>query len=133
MRLRVVTLAAVVLPLCAASALAHHSFAMFDPDKLITKQGVVKEFEWTNPHVWMHIVAPDEIGKAVQWSFEMQAVAQATSGGWKPDSVKPGDKISVDFHPLKDGSRGGELVTATLQDGRKLAAQAARLPVPKAP
>jgi hypothetical protein len=116
-----------------SSALAHHSFAMFDPDKLITQTGIVKEFEWTNPHVWIHILAPDQTGKPVEWSFEMQAVAQATTGGWRADIVKPGDKVSIEFHPLKDGSRGGELVAATLPGGKRLVAQAARLPVPKAP
>jgi len=119
--------------LLAGQAFAHHSFAMFDPDKTITKAGAVKELEWTNPHVWLHIMAPDDAGKTVEWSFEMQAVQQATSGGWRPDIVRPGDKISVEFHPLRDGSRGGELLNATLGDGRKLQAQAARLPVPKAP
>jgi hypothetical protein len=89
---------------------AHHSFAMFDPEKLIVQTGTVKEFEWTNPHVWLHILSPDSTGKPVEWSFEMQAVAQATTGGWRVDSVKPGDRVSVEFHPLKDGSRGGELV-----------------------
>jgi hypothetical protein len=133
MKLRKFPLAATLLPLLAGSALAHHSFAMFDPDKTITKVGTVKELEWTNPHVWIHIMAPDDAGKPVEWSFEMQAVQQAMSGGWRPDIVKPGDKISIDFHPLRDGSRGGELLTATLADGRKLNAQAARLPVPKAP
>jgi len=117
----------------ASQALAHHSFAMFDPDKTITKAGTVKELEWTNPHVWLHIMAPDETGKQVEWSLEMQAVQQATSGGWRPDIVRPGDKISIEFHPLRDGSRGGELLNATLSDGRKLQAQAARLPVPRAP
>jgi hypothetical protein len=42
------------------------------------------------------------------------------AGGWRPDSVKPGDKVSIDFHPLKDGSRGGQLVAATLADGKRL-------------
>jgi len=73
--------AALILPLLAGQALAHHSFAMFDPEKMITQTGTVKEFEWTNPHVWLHITAPDASGKQVEWSFEMQAVAQATSGG----------------------------------------------------
>jgi len=133
MKVGALTCAGFCLALLAGPAVAHHSFAMFDPDRLITKTGTVKELEWTNPHVWIHIVAPDDAGKPVEWSFEMQAVAQATSGGWRPDSVKPGDKVSVDFHPLKDGSRGGELVSAVLPDGRRLRAQAARLPVPKAP
>lgn len=133
MKLCVSIAAAVAASLLAGSALAHHSFAMFDPDKTITKVGTVKELEWTNPHVWLHVMAPDDAGKTVEWSFEMQAVAQATSGGWRPDIVRPGDKISVEYHPLRDGSRGGELLFATLADGKRLAAQAARLPVPKAP
>jgi hypothetical protein len=133
MKLGILTFAGVGVALFAGQAAAHHSFAMFDPDQLVTKTGTVKEFEWTNPHVWIHIMAPDQTGKTVEWSFEMQAIAQATSGGWRKDIVRPGDKISIDFHPLKDGSRGGELVSAVMADGKKLLAQAARLPVPKAP
>lgn len=128
MKVCVIASALAGFPLLAVPALAHHSFAMFDPDQLITKPGVVKEFEWTNPHVWLHVLAPDASGKPVEWSFEMQATAQASSGGWKPDTVKPGDKVTVEFHPLKDGSRGGELVAATLSDGRRLGSQANRPP-----
>ena len=47
--------------------------------------------------------------------------------------MKPGDKVTIEFFPLKDGSRGGEPISAMLPDGKKLLAQAARLPVPKAP
>ena len=126
MKAKVLILAGVAASVLAGQALAHHSFAMFDPDKLITQEGVVKEFEWTNPHVWLHIVAPDAAGKAQTWSFEMQAVAAATSGGWRANTVKPGDKVAVEFHPLKDGSRGGELVAATLPDGKRLGSSANR-------
>ena len=133
MKVGIVVCAASALTLMASAALAHHSFAMFDPEKMVAKDGVVKELEWANPHVWLHLMLPDEKGQPVEWSFEMQAVQQATSGGWRPDIVKPGDKVSVNFHPFKDGSRGGELVTATLPDGKTLLAQKARLPVPKAP
>ncbi|HXJ00198.1 MAG TPA: DUF6152 family protein [Micropepsaceae bacterium] len=133
MKLSVLAFCAAGFAALAGQALAHHSFAMFDPDQLLTKEGTVKEFQWTNPHVWLLVNAPDATGKQMEWSFEMQAIAQATSGGWRKDIVKPGDKIAVDFHPLKDGSRGGELVSAVLADGRRLGAQAARLPVPKAP
>jgi|SRR5580704_17112837 hypothetical protein len=122
--------AGLAVSLFAGQALAHHSFAMFDPDKLITQEGVVKEFEWTNPHVWLHIMASDANGKPVVWSFEMQAVAAATSGGWRANTVKPGDKVAVEFHPLKDGSRGGELVAATLSDGKRLGSSATR-PAPQ--
>jgi len=126
MKVQVFVSAVAAIQLLAGAALAHHSFAMFDPEKLITQPGVVKEFEWTNPHVWLHVMAPDGTGKPVEWSFEMQATAQASSGGWRPDTVKPGDKVIVEFHPLKDGSRGGELVAATLSDGKRLGSSATR-------
>src|SRR5687767_5966533 len=46
--------------LCAGEAAAHHSFAMFDPEKLLTQTGTVKELEWSNPHVWLHVMVPDQ-------------------------------------------------------------------------
>ena len=116
----------------ASQAAAHHSFAMFDPEKLLTQTGTVKEFEWANPHVWLHVMVPDQAaGKALEYSFEMQAVAQAMSGGWKSDTVKPGDKVTVEYHPLRDGSRGGELVAATVPDGRRLGSSATRPAPPR--
>jgi hypothetical protein len=57
--------------------------------------------------------------------FEMQAIAQDYAAGWRSDSVKPGDKISIEYHPLKDGSRGGQLMSATLQSGQHLGPPAA--------
>jgi hypothetical protein len=111
---------ATVASLCLAMpALAHHSFSMFDHEKTITMNGLVKEFEWTNPHAWLHVMAVDDkTGKPVEWSFEMGGVGQIAAQGWKPDSVKPGDKIAVLMHPLKDGSHGGQYVSASLPDGR---------------
>ena len=119
MNFRIVILAGMAVSV-AAPALAHHSFAMFDREKTVTMAGTVKEYEWTNPHVWIHMMVPDSAGKAMEWSFEMQAIAQDTAGGWRADSVKPGDKVSIDFHPLKDGSRGGQLMNVTLPNGQKL-------------
>src|SRR5262245_66641714 len=86
----------------AGQAAAHHSFAMFDPEKLLTQTGTVKEFEWTNPHVWLHIMVPDQSGKNLEYSFEMQAVPQAMSGGWGADTVKPGDRAPREYHPFTD-------------------------------
>jgi hypothetical protein len=120
MRLSAVVVGAVALGL-AAPAFAHHSFAMFDRDKDVTLSGVVKEFEWTNPHVWIHMTVDDQAtGKPVVWSFEMQSIQTNATLGWRADSVRPGDKVTVDFHPLKDGSRGGQLVAAVLADGKRL-------------
>lgn len=132
MKSKPVLLAAALLPLFAAPVAAHHSFAMFDATKMMAHAGTVKEFEWTNPHVWIHIMVPDASGTPREWSFEMQATAAAASGGWNSTIVKPGDKVTVEFHPLKDGSRGGELVAATLPDGKRLGSSATR-PAPAKP
>jgi hypothetical protein len=102
-----------------APALAHHSFAMFDAEKTVTMTGTVKEFEWTNPHSWLRIMVEDPAtGKTVQWMLESGSPAQQVRVGWTHDSLKPGDKVTVTMHPLKDGSRGGGLLTATLPNGK---------------
>lgn len=119
MNLKAIVLSGIAF-VVAMPAFAHHSFSMFDREKSVTLSGTVKEYEWTNPHVWIHLLVPDEKGTPREWGFEMQAIAQDTAGGWRSDSVKPGDKVSIEFHPLKDGTRGGQLVSATLADGRHL-------------
>ena len=119
MNLKLLGIAAALTGAITAPALAHHSFAMFDADKTVTVTGTVKEVEWTNPHTWLRVMVMDQAsGKLVQWGFEMGPPAQQIRRGWKPDSLKPGDKFTLKMHPLKDGSRGGQLVEATLPDGR---------------
>ena len=120
MKLRTISVIGAAFSFCASPALAHHSFAMFDHDKVATIAGTVKEFEWINPHTWLHIVASDADGKLYTWSFEMGGPGQNVSVGWKPDSVKPGDKVIVGYHPLKDGSHGGQLLTTKLPSGQTL-------------
>ena len=106
---------------CAATspAWAHHSFAMFDADKTITMTGTVKEFEWTNPHSWLRLMIVDQTtGQPVQWLLELGSPVQQERVGMTHDSLKPGDKVTVTMHPLKDGSRGGGLLTVTLPTGK---------------
>ena len=115
-------IAAAAVALAAAIAMpafAHHSFAMFDQDRTMVLKGSVKELEWNNPHVWLRVIVQDQAtGKPAQWALEMGPPARQLQRGWKPDSLKPGDPVTVNMHPLKDGSRGGQLVDATLPDGR---------------
>lgn len=112
--------------LCAAAATtgpaqAHHSFAMFDRTKTETISGVVKEFEWTNPHSWIHMTVPDKDGKDAVWSFEIGGGPTSLGRkGWKRKSFAPGDKITMVMHPLRDGGRGGQLVSATTAAGEVL-------------
>jgi hypothetical protein len=78
----------------------------------------LKTFEWSNPHCWLHIVTADPTtGKNVEWAFEMGSVPQIAAQGWKADTVKAGDKITVTAHPLKDGSRGGQYESVKFADG----------------
>jgi hypothetical protein len=106
----------------AAPALAHHSFAMYEPTKTLTFKGTVKTFQWTNPHVviWV-LVQPEGGGAAQEWSFETTSPGVLTRVGWTRQSLKAGDRVSVAFSPLRDGSHGGGLNSVTLLDtGQKL-------------
>ena len=124
MKLKILVLGAIGLSF-ATPAFAHHSFAMFNREKVENISGVVKEYEWTNPHVWIHVMMPDAQGTPREWSFEMQSVQQDAAAGWRSDSVKPGDRVSIEYHPLKDGSRGGQLMSAILANGQHLGPPAA--------
>jgi hypothetical protein len=109
-----------------AVASAHHSFAMFDVAKQVTVQGVVKQFTWANPHVWLDVVVTDEKGQAQTWGLESLAVGLLYRDGWTADSLKPGDKVTVLLHPMRDGTAGGQLMKVTLADGRVLNSGAGR-------
>jgi hypothetical protein len=100
--------------LAAAPAFAHHSFAMFDNTKNVTLEGTIKEFQWTNPHSWVQIVAKDASGKDVEYSIEGGSPNGLARQGWKRTSLKPGDKAVLVMHPLKDGTAGGSLVTVSV-------------------
>src|ERR1700683_4593381 len=122
------TLGAIILAVAAAAsgppAYAHHSFAVYDRSKVLTLKGNVKSFQWTNPHsvVWV-LVQPDGGGEPQEWSFETTSPGVLTRGGWTRNSLKPGDRVSVEFSPLRDGSLGGGLNSVTLLDtGQKLSA-----------
>jgi hypothetical protein len=96
---------------------AHHSFAMFDREKTLTMSGTVKEVQWTNPHVWVYIVAANEQGQPEEWGFETGPTNVLLRAGWKRTTLSPGDKISLTMHPMKNGSHAGSLEKVTLADG----------------
>jgi hypothetical protein len=121
-------LAVTATAFCATSALAHHSFAMFDAAKDVSIEGTVADFSWTNPHVWIDVMVTDAQGKAQKWGLESQSVGILFRQGWGPDSVKPGDKIKAELHPMKDGTPGGQLMKLTFPDGRELLTSMARRP-----
>jgi hypothetical protein len=103
----------------AGSASAHHSFAMFDSRKVVTLSGTVKEFQWTNPHIWIELQVPTN-GRQVQWSIEGGAISMLRRQGWNRESFKQGDRVTVTINPLKSGDTGGSFVFAQFPNGRTL-------------
>ena len=104
----------------ASSALAHHSFTMFDMTKKVTLNATVTEFQWTNPHVYIEVDVPDGTGPAKHWSVELGSPSILLKGGWKHNVLKKGDKATIVVSPLKTGQPGGFLEQITLSDGRVL-------------
>jgi hypothetical protein len=103
-----------------ATAYAHHSFAMFDQSQQLTLKGTVREFQWTNPHAWIHLDVPNANGVKDTWQVELNSPNNLKRQGWKSTSVKPGDQVTLVLNPLKDGSKGGLFVSVTLPDGSVL-------------
>jgi hypothetical protein len=104
----------------AAPALAHHSFAMFDQSKVLHMKGMVKQFEFVSPHAWLHIDVADQQGGSATWSFEAGSPQQLVRLGWSKDAFKQGDPVEVGFRPLKDGSRGGQLMSVKFENGQRV-------------
>ena len=107
------------LALAAAPALAHHSFAMFDQRKVMTLEGTVHEFQWTNPHSFIELDVTTA-GKVRRWSIELNSPNNLTRQGWRRTSLKAGDRISVRIAPLRNGQPGGLFLDLRKADGRVL-------------
>ena len=116
------TAAVYALFIFAATAWAHHSFAMFDMSKNVTFQGTVVEYNWENPHTHIIVKVPDSAGKdlAGTWDIEGGAVNIMVKQGWSKTTFKPGDSITVVGHPMKDGSKAASLFYAVFPDGKRL-------------
>ena len=106
--------------LSVAPAFGHHSFAIFDQSKMLYLSGTVKQFELVNPHTWLHPAVANDKGDVSTWSFEAGSVLQLATLGWSKDSFGIDDKVEVGFRPMKDGSRGGQLMSVKLASGQRL-------------
>ena len=105
----------------APLAEAHHSNSAFYVDKVITIKGVVKEFKWSNPHVWVILTVDDGKGNKVDWKVEGRPPGILARAGWTPKILQPGEEITIDLSPAKDDSASGLIARVTKADGTILA------------
>jgi hypothetical protein len=118
--LRVSSLAAFVALAVAAPALAHHSTAAFDMEKTIEITGTVEDFQWTNPHTWTNVKVEGSEDTAGIYGLEGMSPNYLGRNGWTKSTLKPGDKVTFQVHPLKDGRKGGFMVAVKMPDGTLL-------------
>ncbi len=114
-----------LIGLCFAVAVyGHHSVAGISTNETVTKEGIVKQFKWANPHSWLEVEVSNAKGGADIWNLEMMPPSYLVRTGWKSTSVQPGDKVTFTARPFKNGDPGGIFVSLTLPDGRVLTAGA---------
>jgi len=114
--------ASLCLPLLfSGPARAHHSNAAYDTDHAATLTGVVKQVNWSNPHITFQVERDAKPGEsAVTWVFEVSSPGVLTRSGWSKRSLQPGDHGTFRFYPLRDGTPSGYLKEVTLPSGQKL-------------
>jgi hypothetical protein len=107
------------LTVAAVPALAHHSGAMFEKVKTVTVEGVVKEFQYTNPHSWLLVDVKNKDGSVTTWGFEAEGPSTLQRAGIRPSDFAPGTKLKITGHPMKDGTPAAAWVEATRADGKR--------------
>lgn len=90
---------------------------MFDQSKTVTLQGTVKDFRWTNPHVFIQLLVKNDQGSEEEWSIEMTSPEHLSRAGWRPGTLKAGEAVTVRIHPLHNNAKGGQYLSGTGPSG----------------
>jgi hypothetical protein len=120
MKLNTIALALMTFAALLGTANAHHAFTMFDQTRTETITGTIKTFEWVNPHAWIWVAVPNADGSVDVYGLETAGTGMLRRMGIVQSTFKPGDKVSMDLHPLKTGEKGGEWIRARMADGTVL-------------
>ncbi len=113
-------LTGLILAMTLTPLQAHHSTAMFDDQREVTMTGIIKEFQYTNPHSWLIIDVTNDDGSVTTWGFEAEGPTTLTRSGIRKSTLPPGTKITITGHPMKDGRSAAAWVVAELEDGTVL-------------
>ena len=118
----IIGLAIVGLVVAASPVRAHHSFAAeYDANKPVTVTGAVTKLEWMNPHARFYVDVTETDGKVTHWNFELGAIPVLLKQGWRKDSLKIGDQVTVEGFLAKDGTKGmANARRVVLPDGRRV-------------
>jgi len=105
----------------AVPVMAHHSFAAeYDSNKTVTITGTVTKVEWLNPHARFYVDQKGADGKIENWNFELGAIPTLLKRGWRKNSLKEGDQVTVEGYRAKDNSFSASALKVSLPDGRKV-------------
>jgi hypothetical protein len=114
-------LSGLITLLVVAPVFAHHSFeAEYDQKKTMQVTGTVTKMEWMNPHARFYVDVKDQNGGVINWNFELGSPNVLRLQGWKRDSLKVGDQVTVEGYLAKDGSKMANARRVTLADGRRV-------------
>ncbi len=109
-----------LLSTAAAPAFAHHSWNGYDTSNLTTVKGIVTQFEWGNPHIWINFEVQDDKGTIENWTAGGPSPNRLVNTGWDKNSLKSGDQITFVGNRIKDGTYSMKLQKIVLPDGREL-------------
>ena len=98
-------LTAFVVAAASNSSYGHHSPALFDLSRILTIEATVTKFEWTNPHVFVQVETVGDNGQPQTWQIEGDAPSTLVPLGWSSDSLKPGDRVTVEASPPRNAAR----------------------------
>ena len=115
----------VIILIIGASALAHHSFAVYDHSRTLNVTGTVTKLQWSNPHAYLDIDVKNAGGEVKHYTLEGTSINMLQRIGWHANTIKAGDEVKVIFAPLLSGQPGGVLLEIILPNGDRK-----ELPIP---
>lgn len=117
---------ALLLMLCFGNPAAHHAGVMFDDEAEVTLTGVVREFQFTNPHSWLLVDVTNEDGSVTTWGFEAEGPSIMMRRGIRPGDLMPGTRLTITGHPMRDGRPAAAWTRAVREDGKEFFARRRR-------